>query len=671
MKEHADNPVDWYPWCEEAFQKAKEEDKPIFLSIGYSSCHWCHVMKRESFEDEEVAGLMNETFVSIKVDKEERPDIDSVYMDVARSMTGRGGWPLTILMTPEKIPFYAATYIPKHGKRGMSGLMELIPKIGELWEKDRERLIERGKLVIENLEGEYLGAEKYMDESLLDDGFDYLSSAYDDEYGGFGNTQKFPSPQNLLFLLRYDEKEGEDEAIEMVQKTLKEMLKGGIYDHLGYGFHRYATDREWILPHFEKMLYDQAMILLAYTEAWQITEKELYSETVDEVIDYLDRDLRSEKGGFFSSEDAESSGREGAYYTWRKKEIEDILGEKSDVFVEMFNVKEDGNFRDEASNKKTGENVLYLEDTVKEFVKSRKISLKDVENMKRKLFESRLEREKPNVDNKILTDWNGLMITALSRAGFVFDKDRYLDLAEETASFILQEMIKDGDLYHAYIDGEVSVKGGLDDHSFLIWGLLNLYQTTFKVEYLKRAIDLTDVMLKKFWDEENGGFFISRKDHDELPFNKKEVYDGAYPSGNSIALMDLVLLEKITGEEKYEETIEKMIKAFSGKVSNNPGQFTMFLSGLQSWWSKGKEIVLVGKESEIEGFIDILREIFLSNSVVIVKDEDNREELEDIIKFTSSMEKIDGEATAYICENFTCKEPITEIAKFKEILEKS
>jgi len=663
--------VDWYPWCEEAFQKAKEEDKPIFLSIGYSSCHWCHVMKRESFEDEEVAGLMNETFVSIKVDKEERPDIDSVYMDVARSMTGRGGWPLTILMTPEKIPFYAATYIPKHGKRGMSGLMELIPKIGELWEKDRERLIERGKLVIENLEGEYLGAEKYMDESLLDDGFDYLSSAYDDEYGGFGNTQKFPSPQNLLFLLRYDEKEGEDEAIEMVQKTLKEMLKGGIYDHLGYGFHRYATDREWILPHFEKMLYDQAMILLAYTEAWQITEKELYSETVDEVIDYLDRDLRSEKGGFFSSEDAESSGREGAYYTWRKKEIEDILGEKSDVFVEMFNVKEDGNFRDEASNKKTGENVLYLEDTVKEFVKSRKISLKDVENMKRKLFESRLEREKPNVDNKILTDWNGLMITALSRAGFVFDKDRYLDLAEETASFILQEMIKDGDLYHAYIDGEVSVKGGLDDHSFLIWGLLNLYQTTFKVEYLKRAIDLTDVMLKKFWDEENGGFFISRKDHDELPFNKKEVYDGAYPSGNSIALMDLVLLEKITGEEKYEETIEKMIKAFSGKVSNNPGQFTMFLSGLQSWWSKGKEIVLVGKESEIEGFIDILREIFLSNSVVIVKDEDNREELEDIIKFTSSMEKIDGEATAYICENFTCKEPITEIAKFKEILEKS
>jgi len=671
LKEHADNPVDWYPWCEEAFQKAKEEDKPIFLSIGYSSCHWCHVMKRESFEDEEVAGLMNETFVSIKVDKEERPDIDSVYMDVARSMTGRGGWPLTILMTPEKIPFYAATYIPKHGKRGMSGLMELIPKIGELWEKDRERLIERGKLVIENLEGEYLGAEKYMDESLLDDGFDYLSSAYDDEYGGFGNTQKFPSPQNLLFLLRYDEKEGEDEAIEMVQKTLKEMLKGGIYDHLGYGFHRYATDREWILPHFEKMLYDQAMILLAYTEAWQITEKELYSETVDEVIDYLDRDLRSEKGGFFSSEDAESSGREGAYYTWRKKEIEDILGEKSDVFVEMFNVKEDGNFRDEASNKKTGENVLYLEDTVKEFVKSRKISLKDVENMKRKLFESRLEREKPNVDNKILTDWNGLMITALSRAGFVFDKDRYLDLAEETASFILQEMIKDGDLYHAYIDGEVSVKGGLDDHSFLIWGLLNLYQTTFKVEYLKRAIDLTDVMLKKFWDEENGGFFISRKDHDELPFNKKEVYDGAYPSGNSIALMDLVLLEKITGEEKYEETIEKMIKAFSGKVSNNPGQFTMFLSGLQSWWSKGKEIVLVGKESEIEGFIDILREIFLSNSVVIVKDEDNREELEDIIKFTSSMEKIDGEATAYICENFTCKEPITEIAKFKEILEKS
>jgi len=671
LKEHADNPVDWYPWCEEAFKKAKEEDEPIFLSIGYSSCHWCHVMKRESFEDEEVAGLMNETFVSIKVDKEERPDIDSVYMDVARSMTGRGGWPLTILMTPEKIPFYAATYIPKHGKKGMSGLMELIPKIGELWEKDRERLVERGKLVMENLEREDVGTDKYMDKSILDESFDYLSRAYDEEYGGFGNTQKFPSPQNFLFLLRYGEKKGEDKSIEMVQRTLKEMRKGGIYDHLGYGFHRYSTDREWILPHFEKMLYDQAMMLLAYTEAWQVTKDEIHSDTVEEIIEYVDRNLRSERGGFFSSEDAESSGREGAYYTWKKEEIDEKLGDKSDIFVEMFNVEEEGNFRNEATNSKTGENVLYLENTVEEFAEGKDISLEDVKNMKRKLFKKRLEREKPEVDNKILTDWNSLTITALSKAGFVFDKDRYLDLAEETTSFILKEMMKDGNLYHAYIDGEVSVKGGLDDHSFLIWGLLNLYQATFKVEYLKKAIDLTDVMLKNFWDEQNGGFFISRKDENDLPFNKKEVYDGAYPSGNSIALMNLVILEKITRKEKYSETIEKMIKAFSGKVYNNPGQFTMFLSGLQSWWSKGKEIVLVGKESEIEGFIDILREIFLPNSVVIVKDKDNREELEDIVKFTSSMEKIDGKPTAYVCENFTCKEPITEIGKFKEVLEKS
>jgi len=628
-------------------------------------------MKRESFQDEEVAELMNDTFVSIKVDKEERPDVDSVYMDAAKSMTGRGGWPLTIFMTPDKIPFYTGTYIPKEGKRGMAGLMELIPRIEELWDKDRERLLERGRSVMENLEREYFGTDKQIDEPILDEGFDYLSMAYDSKYGGFGNTQKFPSPQNFLFLLRYGEKIGEEKAIEMVHKTLREMRKGGIYDHLGYGFHRYSTDRQWKLPHFEKMLYDQAMMLLTYIEAWQVTEDELYSETVKEVIEYVDRELRSKTGGFFSSEDAESSGKEGAYYTWKKNEIEDILGDKSDIFIEMFNVEEEGNFREEATNKKTGENVLYLEKTVERFIENRVNSLNDVKNMKKKLFEKRLNREKPAVDNKILTDWNSLMITAISRVGFVFDEDRYLDMAEEATSFILEEMMKDGELYHAYIDGEVSVKGGLDDHSFFIWGLLNLYQATFKTKYLKKAVDLTDVMLKNFWDEEDGGFFISTKDQNELPINKKEVYDGAYPSGNSISLLDLVRLSQITGDEKYGETVEQMIGTFAGRISKNPGQFIMFLTALQSWWSDGKEIVLVGEEDELEDFIDVLRKNFLPNSVSIAKNESNKEELNEIIEFAYSMEKVDGKPTAYVCENFTCEEPITEIEKFKEILEKS
>ncbi len=399
MKEHADNPVDWYPWCEEAFEKAKKEDKPIFLSIGYSSCHWCHVMKRESFQDSEVAELMNETFVSIKVDKEERPDIDSVYMDVARSMTGRGGWPLTIFMTPDKIPFYAGTYIPKETKKGMSGLVELIPRIEELWKKDRERLLERGESVIKNLEREEIGTDTYLDESILDEGFDYLSKAYDEKYGGFGRSQKFPSPQNFLFLLRYWEKKGEDEALDMVHKTLKEMRKGGIFDHLGYGFHRYSTDREWILPHFEKMLYDQAMITLAYTEAWQVSKYQLYEKTVEEIVEYVERNLRSEDGGFYSSEDAETSGEEGAYYTWNKEQIKEILGERSKVFVELFDVEEEGNFREEATDKKTGKNVLYQTDPVEEFVSDEDISVEDIDRMKNKLFEKRLERERPAVDD--------------------------------------------------------------------------------------------------------------------------------------------------------------------------------------------------------------------------------------------------------------------------------
>ena len=670
MKEHADNPVDWYPWCEEAFNKAKEEDKPIFLSIGYSSCHWCHVMKRESFRDEEVAALLNETFISIKVDKEERPDIDSVYMDVARSMTGRGGWPLTILMTPDKIPFYAGTYIPKEGKGSMLGLMELIPKIDELWEKDRERLVERGKSVIENLKREDMGRDKKIDELILDEAFDYLSRAYDEEHGGFGNTQKFPSPQNFLFLLRYDEKKV-GKANKMVRKTLKEMRKGGIYDHLGYGFHRYSTDREWILPHFEKMLYDQAMMLLAYTEAWQVTKERLYSETVAEIVEYIDRNLRSEKGGFYSSEDAESSGKEGAYYTWNEEEVQKILGKKSDIFVEIFNIEEGGNFRDEATNRKTGENVLYLRETPDEIVRNKDVSAEEIEGMKKKLFEQRLQREKPKVDNKILTDWNSLILTALSRAGFVFDEDRYLDMAEETASFILEEMMNDGELYHAYIDGEISVKGGLDDYSFLIWGLLNLYRATLKIEYLKKAIDLADVMFKNFWDEEDGGFFISNKDQNELPIHKKEVYDGAYPSGNSISLIDLVLLSQITGDEKYGEAVEQMIEAFSGRVSKNPGQFTMFLTALQSWWSGGEKIVLVGEREEVENFLEVLRRRFLPNRVLILKDHENKKELKDFIEFISSISKVKRKPTAYICENFSCKEPITDIEEFERMLEKS
>ena len=628
-------------------------------------------MKRESFQDEEVAELMNETFVSIKVDKEERPAIDSVYMDVARSMTGRGGWPLTILMTPEKIPFYAGTYIPKVGKRGMSGLMELIPKIEELWEKDRERLVERGESIIENLGKEDFVKDKPIDGSILDEAFDYLYSAYDSEYGGFGRNQKFPSPQNFLFLLRCNNGKKKDESVEMVRKTLKEMRKGGIYDHLGYGFHRYSTDREWTLPHFEKMLYDQAMLLLAYTEASQITKDGLYHKTVEEVIRYVDRNLKSEAGGFFSSEDAESSGKEGAYYTWQKKEIEEILKEDSEVFVEMFNVAEEGNFKDEATNRKTGENVLYLEDTVEEFVDNRNISLEDIKSMKKKLFEKRLKREKPKIDNKILTDWNSLMITALSRAGFVLNEDRWLDMAEETAYFILEKMISDGELYHAHIDGEVSIKAGLDDHSFLVWALLNLYQTTFKIEYLKKAIYLTDMMFKNFWDEVNGGFFISRKDEDELPINKKEVYDGAYPSGNSISLLDLVLLSQITGDEKYDDAVKQIIGTFGGRISENPGQFTMFLTALQSWWSGGKEIVMVGERNELEDFIDVLRKEFLPDLVLIVKNKENEEKLDELIEFTSSMEKVDDKATIYFCENFSCEEPITDVEKFEEFLEKS
>lgn len=406
-----------------------------------------------------------------------------------------------------------------------------------------------------------------------------------------------------------------------------------------------------------------------------MTGEELYSKTGKEVIEYVDRNLKSDENGFFSSEDAESSGKEGAYYTWRKEEIEDILEDKSDLFIDLFNIEERGNFREEASNEKTGENVLHLEKSIEDFAEEKGMSVDElrdhVEKMKEKLLEERLEREKPHVDNKILTDWNSLMVTALSRAGFVFDEDKYLDMAEEAISFLLDELVKDGDVYHSYIDGNVSVRGGLDDHSFLIWALLNLYQATFKPKYLKKAVEFTDIMMEEFWDEGKGGFFISRKDDEDLPVNKKDVRDGAYPSGNSIAMLDLVRLSQIKGDEEYGEAVEKMVETFSGKISKNPGQFTMFLNALRSWWSESKEIVLVGEEEEIEGMIDVLRERFLPDAVLIVKDADPSEELENILGFTSSMVKVDGKATAYVCENFTCNEPVTEVEEFEKMVEKS
>ncbi len=579
LKQHAENPVDWYPWCEEAFEKARSEDKPIFLSIGYSSCHWCHVMAHESFEDEEVAELMNETFVSIKVDKEERPDVDMVYMDVSRAMTGSGGWPLNVVITPDKKPIYAATYIPKERKYGRMGFKELIKKLKHQWKNRKREVLSRSESIISSLKDERQ-IQGTMDSSTLEQAYSSLESAFDEEYPGFGAAPKFPSPHNLLFMLRYHELTGERTALRIVTKTLDAMRNGGIYDHIGYGFHRYSTDRQWKLPHFEKMLYDQAMLVLAYSEAFKITRKEKYRKTVEEVIKYVLRGLRSDKGGFFSSEDADVDGEEGKYYTWTEEEIDQILGDQSEEFKRSFNVKTKGNYQEESTGEKTGKNVLYTTEIV---------DSEQVEGMKSILYQERKKRKFPGRDEKILTDWNGLMIASLARAANVLDDDEILKEAKKGLEFILTELKDNSQLYHRYIEGEVGIDGMLDDYAYLVWALLEVYRAGEEERYLDEARKLSISMVEKFWDPDDGAFYFSSSD--ELPLSKKPVYDGAYPSGNSMALLDLTYLWDITGDRTFKKKAEELVDFFAGQINSYPSQYTMFLTSYELFLKlKGEEI---------------------------------------------------------------------------------
>ncbi len=567
LKQHAENPVDWYPWCDQAFRKARDEDKPIFLSIGYSSCHWCHVMAHESFEDEDVAELMNDAFVCIKVDKEERPDVDMIYMDVAAAVTGSGGWPLNVVLTPDKKPFYAATYIPKERRYGRTGIKELIVKLKHQWEHQRKEVIAISERIISSIRDKNMPSGD-IDNSTIDRAFSSFRAAYDDEHHGFGSAPKFPSPHNLLFLLSYYKRTGNTNALEMVERTLDAMRSGGIYDHLGYGFHRYSTDNRWRLPHFEKMLYDQAMMILAYSEAYDITKKQVYKKTAHETITYVLRDLRSEEGGFYSSQDADVDNEEGMYYTWSEEEIDNILGDRAADFKRSYDIRSQGNYLDESTGKRTGKNVLYLKEDPKS------ISSKELYEMKEKLYRERKKRKSPGRDGKILTDWNGLMITSLARAANIFDDKELRKEAEGTLEFIFKNSKNNLQLYHRYIEGEVGIDGMLDDYAFLIWGLLELHRAGGYDTYLKEAETLADTMIEKFWDED-GGFYFSPSD--ELPIRKKPVYDGAYPSGNSIALLDLTLLNELSGKEKYKERAEEIIWFFGGKISSYPSKYSMFL----------------------------------------------------------------------------------------------
>jgi len=680
LLQHATNPVDWYPWSEEAFQEAHNQDKPIFLSIGYSTCHWCHVMEHESFEDEEVANLMNEHFISVKVDREERPEIDHVYMSVCQAMTGRGGWPLTIIMTPNKEPFFSGTYFPKHGRGNRPGMMQLLPAIASNWQNDREKLsgnISKIKDYLEQTNTKTIG--DFPEQSILNDGFSQFQQRYDHEFGGFSTAPKFPSPQDFIFLLRYYHETKDEAPLQMVENTLQHMRQGGIWDHIGFGFHRYSTDKHWLVPHFEKMLYDQAMLAMAYLETYQVTKNEFYAETAREIFTYVLRDMTSPEGGFYSAEDADSEGEEGLFYLWTVEEIKSILGEdQGDKFISLYNMNENGNFRDEATHQFNGKNILHHKGSKKEISRSLNLSEKNligfIENTRITLMEERKKRIHPLKDDKILTDWNGLMIAAMAKGASVLQEPFYLKAAEKAADFVLKKLInKKGRLLKRYRTGDSDLIGHLDDYAFMIWGLLNLYEAEFNSKYLKSAIALATVMDDDFSDEKNGGFFLGSDTAEKLIIRAKTGYDGAIPSGNSIAVLVLNRLYRMTGDTKWEDLAEKTLRAFSKDLKRVPSGYTAMLLGFMFESYGSKEIVVVGssKQKETKSVIKNFQTLYIPQRILIYKDT-NKElnSISQLAPWTKYHESKNGKPTIYICEDFACNLPTTDLEKAVNMINK-
>ena len=670
LLQHKNNPVDWYPWSDDAFEKAEKQNKPIFLSIGYSTCHWCHVMEHESFEDEEVAKLMNDNFISIKVDREEMPEIDHLYMSVCQAMTGRGGWPLTIVMSPKKEPFFAGTYFPKKGNGNQPGMMELIPSLMNAWDNKQDDIRKTIKQVNDYLiRTNSFQPGKKINEELIRNAFRDFTERFDSKFGGFGSSPKFPSPHNLIFLMRYFKTYGDSTAKDMVTKTLNNMRLGGIFDHIGYGFHRYSTDQRWFLPHFEKMLYDQAMISMAYLEAYEATKDETLAKNTEEIFTYVIRDMMKENGGFYSAEDADSEGEEGRFYIWTDKELDQILGkEKGEKFRKIFGIKKEGNFIDEASGNSMPENIPYLKISLSAFAKTENLDLnklsKSIDESRKLLFFEREKRVHPLKDDKILTDWNGLMIAAMAKGGKILNRPVYTDAANKSAQFILENLrTNNGRLHKRSRNNKAGLQPHIDDYAFFIWGLLELYEATFETNFLASAIELSDIMVQDFYDKKDGGFFIGPNNGERLIIRAKDSYDGAIPSGNAVAAMNCIKLSKYTGDLEWEKIAYKTINAFSKKINQAPSSHAFMLSSYMFGVKSPKEVVIVAKEmnGEVKEKIRQLQSNYNPHAIFLFKPSNGNSKLDRIAPWTKNHYTIDNKTTYYVCENFSCKRPTTDL----------
>ncbi|MCF7797508.1 MAG: thioredoxin domain-containing protein [Lentisphaeria bacterium] len=676
LKQHAHNPVDWFPWGDEAFEKAIQEDKPIFLSIGYSTCHWCHVMAHESFEDPAVAAYLNEHFVSIKVDREERPDVDHVYMAVCQAMTKSGGWPLTIVMTPAKEPFFAGTYFPRESRGGRIGILELLERIRDVWENARESVYNSTNEIINHLEksGEIPAGPALTDSTAHVAARD-LADHFDTQYGGFREAPKFPSPHTLTFLLQQTQITGDVSFQAMAVKTLTEMRLGGMYDQIGGGFHRYSTDRKWHLPHFEKMLYDQALLVMAYTDAYQITRNDLFRRTVTETIDYLVRDMRSVDGVYFSAEDADSEGEEGKFYTWRYEDIEAIVGQtRIALLADEFSLSVSGNFLEEATRQPTGLNILHLSDVPEKLAERSGLTVEQWwqrwEQDRQALLAEREKRIRPDRDEKILTDWNGLTIAALAKAARVLGRPEYATRAREVADFVLANLMRtDGTLLHHYAPSGTAVPAFLDDYANFIWGLRELYETVFDTRYLEAAVTLQRTQDALFWDDSRGGYFFTPANGERLITRAKEVYDGAYPSGNAVSAANLFYLARITGEPVWESMLEKLNQAFSQQVQRVPEGFTALLAAITISRTGFREIVVTGPPNHpaTQEMLRLIQDRYDPFKVLLYRNPEDAL-LTELAPFTKDQVPINGRPTVYICENYACREPVDSIEKLRQVL---
>jgi hypothetical protein len=677
LLQHADNPVDWYPWSDEAFEKARKEDKPVFLSIGYSTCHWCHVMEKESFSDPEVAELMNEVFVCVKVDREERPDVDHMYMTVCQLLTGSGGWPLTIVLTPDKKPFFAGTYFPRGDRYGRPGMLQVISRIRELWSDERETVNSSAEEITGGLKA-FMTPDTAATppDGLTERAFNSLKDQFDEHHGGFGSAPKFPVFSNLLFLLRYWHSTGDQQALTMVLKTLDAMRTGGIFDQVGYGLHRYSTDEKWFAPHFEKMLYDQALAVITCTEAFCATQETKYRKMAEEILTYALRDLQSPEGGFYSAEDADSEGEEGRFYTWTAGELGKILSDAEiRIIREVYNITDEGNFLSE-TGVPGGRNILHLKGDIKNFSGRFGMSSdefeKTLDRLREKLLAVRAARVRPLRDDKIMTDWNGLMIAALAKAGRAFGDERFIRAAEKAFSYIQENMYDENSrLLHLRYRNNERIPALLDDHAYLLWGLLELHQSRYQATYLTSALQLASEMISLFQDTANGGFFLASRGDDPSFSRLKPSFDGPIPSGNSVAAMTLLRLGRLTAQGDLEEEGHKTLRAFASEMAGNPAGLTHMISALNTAEKGTAEVIIAGDHAkeDTKRFLHALHSSFLPDVNTMVVNPDIPDPvITKLIPFASDLKTIDGKATAYVCRNFVCLAPTADPERMLQIL---